>query len=473
MKTLYAFFSWTNIRVRPCIPVRMIRLGGLCLLLFTLHSSLFTLCNAQNVAINTNGAPPNPSAMLDVNSTRGGFLPPRMTTAQINAIANPATGLMVLNTVTNCVEYYNGVSWQNIACPCTTPAPDTPSVPSGNTSPQTGAAYTYTIPPVAGAVLYAWSVSTTNGAVTSGQGTTAATITFSGTSATMNICVYAGNACGNSSPSCLSVTSFVCNHGSVSFPYSDSLQTWIVPSCITLITITASGASGGAGGVNTSGSAGLGATLVSPSISVTPGHTLAIMVGGMGIAGTSFGGGGGGGTYIWDSTSSVLLLTAGGGGGSGYGPYGGGDGQTDTGILTAPTNSTGGGINAAGGTGGAGSSGGSGGTSGTWNGGGGAGWGENGFNGGAASGGSGGGGADPANGGAGGIGTGGDLEPGGYGGGGGAAACGGGGGGYNGGGGGQDNGSYGGGGGGGGSYCITGTPTTSTNSGNGSVTIQY
>ncbi len=51
------------------------------------------------------GAPaPDPSAMLDVQSTSKGFLPPRMTTAERNAIENPATGLLVFNTTLNCIE---------------------------------------------------------------------------------------------------------------------------------------------------------------------------------------------------------------------------------------------------------------------------------------------------------------------------------------------------------------------------------
>ena len=41
---------------------------------------------------------PNASSVLDIESTTKGFLPPRMTTAQKNAIATPATGLVVFDT---------------------------------------------------------------------------------------------------------------------------------------------------------------------------------------------------------------------------------------------------------------------------------------------------------------------------------------------------------------------------------------
>ena len=54
---------------------------------------------------------PDASALLDLTSTAKGLLPPRMTTAQMNAIGSPATGLMVYDTTTNQWMGYNGTSW--------------------------------------------------------------------------------------------------------------------------------------------------------------------------------------------------------------------------------------------------------------------------------------------------------------------------------------------------------------------------
>jgi hypothetical protein len=51
------------------------------------------------------------SSQLSVNSTTRGFLPPRMTTTQKNAIATPATGLMVYDTTLNLISVYNGTIW--------------------------------------------------------------------------------------------------------------------------------------------------------------------------------------------------------------------------------------------------------------------------------------------------------------------------------------------------------------------------
>ena len=54
------------------------------------------------------------SAQMEVISTTRGFLPPRMTTTQKNAIASPATGLQVYDTTLNQMSYYNGTTWTNI-----------------------------------------------------------------------------------------------------------------------------------------------------------------------------------------------------------------------------------------------------------------------------------------------------------------------------------------------------------------------
>jgi hypothetical protein len=54
------------------------------------------------------------SARLQVDSTTQGFLPPRMTTTQKNAIATPATGLVLYDTTTNKLCCYNGSTWNDL-----------------------------------------------------------------------------------------------------------------------------------------------------------------------------------------------------------------------------------------------------------------------------------------------------------------------------------------------------------------------
>lgn len=56
---------------------------------------------------------PNPKAALEINSNSKGFLPPRMSTSQIQAINSPPEGLMVYNTTVKKVQFYNGTIWKN------------------------------------------------------------------------------------------------------------------------------------------------------------------------------------------------------------------------------------------------------------------------------------------------------------------------------------------------------------------------
>ncbi len=68
-----------------------------------------------NDPISVGTSTPNATAIVDINSTTKGFLPPRMNTAQRDAIANPAIGLTIFNTETNCLEWWIGTIWYN-AC---------------------------------------------------------------------------------------------------------------------------------------------------------------------------------------------------------------------------------------------------------------------------------------------------------------------------------------------------------------------
>ena len=71
---------------------------------------LLSESKAQNIAINTDGSVPDASSMLDIASTTKGFLAPRMTTTQQNAIALPAKGLLIYNTTDNTFKVNTGTS---------------------------------------------------------------------------------------------------------------------------------------------------------------------------------------------------------------------------------------------------------------------------------------------------------------------------------------------------------------------------
>jgi len=51
------------------------------------------------------------SAKLEIKSTTGGLLIPRMTTIERNAISSPAEGLLIYNLTTHKVEYYVAGNW--------------------------------------------------------------------------------------------------------------------------------------------------------------------------------------------------------------------------------------------------------------------------------------------------------------------------------------------------------------------------
>jgi Protein of unknown function (DUF1566) len=69
--------------------------------------------DAINSTVGIGNPNPNSSAQLDVASTTKGFLPPRMTTAQRDAITTPAEGLMIYNTTLKKPSFYNGTEWRN------------------------------------------------------------------------------------------------------------------------------------------------------------------------------------------------------------------------------------------------------------------------------------------------------------------------------------------------------------------------
>lgn len=76
---------------------------------------------SQNAGINGTGAVPNSSAGLDVDFNDKGFLLPRMTTTERDAIASPALSLIIFNTTTKCLQIYMGSVWVNIVCDCVMP----------------------------------------------------------------------------------------------------------------------------------------------------------------------------------------------------------------------------------------------------------------------------------------------------------------------------------------------------------------
>ena len=76
------------------------------------QTNIFPSTGAAGIGTTT----PNASSLLEVVSTSKGVLIPRMTQTQRNAIASPATGLLIYQTTnTPGFYYYNGTAWTAIS----------------------------------------------------------------------------------------------------------------------------------------------------------------------------------------------------------------------------------------------------------------------------------------------------------------------------------------------------------------------
>ncbi len=80
---------------------------------FLVSLVFLTLLNTSKLAaqLGIGTTAPDASSILDVSSTSKGFLMPRMSNTQMNAISSPAEGLMVYNTDASAVYVFNGKNW--------------------------------------------------------------------------------------------------------------------------------------------------------------------------------------------------------------------------------------------------------------------------------------------------------------------------------------------------------------------------
>ena len=223
---------------------------------------------AQNVGINSSGAAPDNSAMLDISSTSKGFLMPRMTSAQMLAIPSPVVGLMVYNTDCNVIQYYNGSIWARVI---TTTYSSTTT--SSQTFSYTGSTQTFNVPAcVTSVTIKVWGAGGGGGGHDGGS----------------------GGATGGGGA------------------YSTVTKS-VTPGDVLQVYIGQGGRAGSSAVTNTGG----GATAIGYGAGGSGGNA--------GGTGTSGGGGGGGGSSaVVNSTSStILVVAAGGGGGGGAGNVGG------------------------------------------------------------------------------------------------------------------------------------------------------
>jgi len=99
---------------------------------------LFSVLSYAQVGINTNT--PDASSALDIESTTGGILIPRLTETQRDAISSPATGLMIYQTdQATGFYFYDGTAWtriEGVAGPQGEPGATGPTGATGATGSQ-------------------------------------------------------------------------------------------------------------------------------------------------------------------------------------------------------------------------------------------------------------------------------------------------------------------------------------------------
>jgi len=87
----------------------MKRINYICIALTALF--ITTTATAQNNNVGIGTTTPDASAVLELESTSQGFLPPRFSTPRMHAISLPSEGLMVYNTDEKSMCFYNGTDW--------------------------------------------------------------------------------------------------------------------------------------------------------------------------------------------------------------------------------------------------------------------------------------------------------------------------------------------------------------------------
>ena len=284
---------------------------------------------AQTGGVGIGTTTPAASAALDITSTSKGLLLPRLSPAQRDAIASPATGLTIYNTTTNRLNTWNGTSWTEAL------GAEEPRV--AVTFGYTGAARTYIVPVGVSKVRVTASGAGggSGGGVNVGGG--GATVTADvpvtpgevltvyvgqrGTDATYSVGVSGGYNGGGAVPG---------RYGASGGGATDLRRSAVAPSTNLADRIVVAGGGGG-GSYNGGGGAG------NPGQAGTDGAGGGVLGGGGGTA--AAGGTGGAGPRAGQPGSLGLGGTGGGengsnsGGGGGGGYYGGGGGGSGPSAL--------------------------------------------------------------------------------------------------------------------------------------------
>lgn len=156
--------------------------------------SVQNVCS-QGVKISPTPSDPHSSAILELESSGHGFLPPRLSEEERDAIDNPAEGLILFNTDTRCIEIFSGGIWQKMSCACST----APASPVASGAFRSGATVFWSWLPVNGAEGYRGG-SSPDIALSQDFGKSTSYSQVSAPGGTIQFYVWAYNACGSSTP---------------------------------------------------------------------------------------------------------------------------------------------------------------------------------------------------------------------------------------------------------------------------------
>ena len=161
--------------------------------------TVLNLLTFGQVSINTDGTQPDQSAGLDVKFNNKGFLLPRMSFEQRNAIINPAEGLMVYCTdcgINGAISVYSNGEWRTFT-PCASLAP----AAGTHAALQTQITWNWSSP--TGAAGYKWNTINNYSTATDMGLSTAMTETGLACNTLFTRFIWAYYACGTSNPTTL------------------------------------------------------------------------------------------------------------------------------------------------------------------------------------------------------------------------------------------------------------------------------
>jgi len=193
--------SKRNIFVLLNLDLPMFRI----ILLIAVHTALSTCICAQGVKIGEGSANPDPSSILELESSNRGFLPPRLSEEERDAMSNAAPGLLIFNTTTNCFNFRTSTGWSAL-CGFCTPETGVGAHPSNQSGCDNGVVQ-FTAAGSGNDLIYQWQVSTNGGdtwtdltATAPYSGVHSAVLTLTNPSVSLTDHLYRARITGNCPP---------------------------------------------------------------------------------------------------------------------------------------------------------------------------------------------------------------------------------------------------------------------------------